>query len=264
VLRFTAIPDQNTTELEEKFRPLAEYLTRETGADIAYQPARDYQASVEMFANGDVGFAWYGGLTGVQARSKVPGARAVAQGDVDAEYYSYFIANSATGLQERDAFPTDINAYSFIFGSEQSTSGRLMPEYFIRKNTGKSPQEFFGRPVGFSGSHDKTLELVASGQYQVGVVNYKVYDQRVAEKKVDPNVVRIIWRTPRFADYNWTVRPDLDQKYASGVTDRLTRALLDIKDPALLAALPRQRLVPASNDAYDAITDVARQLDMLR
>ena len=263
-LKFTAIPDQNTTELQEKFKPLEQYLTKALGVPVQFVPARDYQASVEMFVNGDVDLAWYGGLTGVQARSKVAGARAIAQGDVDPQYYSYFVANRATGLTSSDAFPASIGTYTFTFGSEQSTSGRLMPEYFIRQNTGKAPQEFFQKPVGFSGSHDKTLELVASGQYQVGVVNYKVYDQRVKEKKVDPEVVRVIWRTPTYADYNWTVRPDLDERQGSGFTDRLTRALLDITDPALLAALPRERLVPASNDAYEAIRTVAQQLDMLR
>jgi phosphonate transport system substrate-binding protein len=263
-LRFTAIPDQNTTELQEKFAPLAAYLTQRLGAPVVYVPARDYQASIEMFVTGDVGLAWYGGLTGVQARDRVPGARAIAQGDVDSKYYSYFVAHKDTGLSASADFPAKIAQYTFTFGSEQSTSGRLMPEFFIREHTGKAPQEFFQKPVGFSGSHDKTLELVASGQYQVGVVNYKVYDDRVQQSKVDPNVVRIIWRTPQYSDYNWTVRPDLDQKYGEGFTERLAQALIGIEDSALLAALPRDRLVPASNDDYDSIRDVAKQLGMIR
>lgn len=263
-LRFTAIPDQNSTELQEKFAPLERHLSSVLGVPVQFVAARDYQASVEMFVNGDVDLAWYGGLTGVQARNKVPGARAIAQGDVDPQYYSYFVAHKDTGLVASDTFPASIARYTFTFGSEQSTSGRLMPEHFIREQTGRAPQEFFEKPVGFSGSHDKTLELVGSGQYQVGAVNYKVYDQRVKDGKVDPNVVRIIWRTPTYADYNWTVRPDVDAKRGSGFTEKLTRALLDIKDPALLAALPRERLVAASNDAYDAIRSVAQQLDMLR
>lgn len=262
-LRFTAIPDQNSTGLLAKFRPLEEYLAKALGVTVTYVPARDYQAAVEMFANGDVGLAWYGGLTGVQARRKVAGARAIAQGDVDAQYYSYIIAHRDTGLAPSDAFP-DIAKYAFTFGSEQSTSGRLMPEFFIREHTHKSPREYFAKPVGFSGSHDKTLELVASGQYQVGVVNYAVYDQRVAEKKIDPTIVRIIWRTPTYSDYNWTIRPDLDDTFGTAFSDRLKTALLDIEDPVLLAALPRQRLVPAANDNYTAIADVARQLDMIR
>ncbi len=262
-LAYTAIPDQNSTELIEKFRPLSQRLSKELGLTVEYVPARDYQASVEMFANGDVGLAWFGGLTGVQARARVPGARAIAQGDVDPGYYSYFIANKDTGLTRSDTFPTEISTYSFTFGSDSSTSGRLMPEYFIRKATGKSPKDFFQKPVGFSGSHDKTAELIATGQYQVGVINYKVYDQRVREGKTDPNVVRIIWQTPTFADYNWSARPDLDSVYGTGFSDRLAKALTSIDDPTVLAALPRKRLIPASNEQYTGILDVAKQLDMV-
>jgi phosphonate transport system substrate-binding protein len=263
-LRFTAIPDQNTTELQEKFKPLAAHLSGTLGLPVEYVPARDYQAAIEMFVNGDVALAWFGGLTGVQARNRVPGARAIAQGDADPSYYSYFIAHRDTGLTRSDEFPMGIGKYAFTFGSEQSTSGRLMPEYFIRKHTGKSPQEFFAKPVGFSGSHDKTAELVASGQYQVGVVNYKVFDQRVADGKTDPEVVRIIWQTPTYADYNWSIRPDLDERHGAGFAARLQTALVGIADPKLLAALPRDRLVPASNEEYESIREVAQQLDMLR
>jgi len=217
-----------------------------------------------MFVNGDVGLAWFGGLTGVQARNRVPGARAIAQGGVDPQYYSYFVAHRDSGLTRSEAFPQTIAKLSFTFGSESSTSGRLMPEYFIRQHTGKPPEEFFERPVGFSGSHDRTVELVASGQYQVGVVNYKVFDQRVAEGKTDPNVVRVIWQTPTYADYNWSVRPDLDDTFGAGFTDRLQNALLNIQDPTLLEALPRDRLVAATNEEFEGIREIAQQLDMLR
>lgn len=263
-LRFTAIPDQNTTELQEKFKPFEQHLTRVLGVAVEYLPARDYQAAVEMFVNGDVGLAWYGGLTGVQARARVPGARAIAQGDGDAGFYSYFIAHRDTGLIRSDQFPAAMQKHAFTFGPEQSTSGRLMPEYFIRQHTGRAPQEFFRAPPGFSASHDRTLELVASGQYPTGVVNHKVYDERVRQQRLDPDVVRVIWQTPPYADYNWTARPNLDGQYGAGFLERLTRALLEIDDPALLLALPRARLVAASNAEYDAISAVARNLDMLR
>lgn len=263
-LRFTAIPDQNTTELAEKFRPLAEHLSRELGVTVEYLPARDYQASVEAFKNGDVLLAWFGGLTGVQARHAVAGARAIAQGSADPKYYSYFIAHRDTGLERSADFPLGIARFRFTFGSESSTSGRLMPEYFIREHSGKAPAEFFAEPVGFSGSHDKTAELIESGQYQVGVINYKVYDRRVAEGTTDPEICRIIWQTPTYADYNWTAHPDLERAFGAGFTDRLQQALIAIDDPALLAALPRERLIPASNEEYAGIEEVAKDLDMLR
>lgn len=264
VLRFTAIPDQTSTELQEKFQPLAEHLSRQLGVTLEYVPARDYQAAVEMFKNGDVLLAWLGGLTGVQARQAVGGARAIAQGEEDPNYYSYFIAHKDTALELSQEFPVAIADLRFTFGSQSSTSARLMPEYFIRQNVGQSPQDFFSYPVGFSGSHDKTAELVESGQYQAGVINYRVYDRRVEEGKTDPDVCRIIWKTPAFADYNWTAHPELETIFGSGFTDRLQQALVQIEDPLLLVALPRNRLIPARNEDFEGIRQVAEELNMLR
>ena len=139
-----------------------------------------------------------------------------------------------------------------------------MPEYFISENSGQSPQEFFTHPVGFSGSHDKTAELVETGQYQAGVINYKVYDRRVEEGKTNPDVCRIIWKTPLFADYNWTAHPELETVFGVGFTDRLQQALIQIDDPLLLIALPRTRLIRARNQEFEGIRAVAEKLDMLR
>ena len=263
-LKFTAIPDQNSTELLEKFNPLAEYLSKKLGIQVEYVAARDYQASVEMFKNGDTQLAWFGGLTGVQARAAVDGAQAIAQGESDPRYYSYFIANKSTGLIKSDSFPADLGKFTFTFGSRSSTSGRLMPEFFIRKNTGKSPEELFEKPVGFSGSHDKTAELVCTGQYQVGAINYKVFDKMHAEGKIDGEKCAVIWTTPEYADYNWTVHPNVEKEFGSGFTQKLQKALVDINNPSLLSALPREKLIPAKNEEFAGIEKVARQLKMLR
>lgn len=263
-LRYAAIPDQNTTELAQRFQPLTAYLSAQLGVPVEYVPARDYQACVEMFRNGDIELAWFGGLTGVQARAAVPGARAIAQGVEDPNYYSYFIAHASTGLQESAAFPLELATLPFTFGSESSTSGRLMPEYFIRQATGKAPADFFTQPFGFSGSHDKTCELVAAGRFQAGVVNYKVYERRVREGTTDSAVVRVVWRTPTYADYNFTAHPRLETVYGAGFTDRLQGVLAGIKDPSLLAALPREALIPARDEEFAGIEAVARELGMVR
>jgi phosphonate transport system substrate-binding protein len=263
-LRFSAIPDQNTTELQEKFKPFADYLSRQLGVGVEYVPTRDYQATVETFKNGDILLAWFGGLTGVQARAAVPGSRAIAQGDTDPKYYSYFIANRSTGLTRKEEFPMEIAKFKFTFGSDSSTSGRLMPEFFIRQHSGKSPAEFFTAPVGFSGSHDKTAELVESGQYEVGVLNYLVYERRVKEGTTNPEVARIIWQTPTYVDYHWVAHPKIEQVFGEGFTEKIQQALIGITDPSLLAALPRERLIPAADQDYEQLRNVAEQLGMLR
>jgi len=122
---FSAIPDQGSTELGEKFDKIAVYLTEKLGVTVKYRAASDYGASVEMFKNGDIHLAWFGGLTGCQARAAVDGARAIAQGESDPNFYSYFIAHKDTGIEKSATFPTEIGKYAFTFGSQSSTSGRL-------------------------------------------------------------------------------------------------------------------------------------------
>lgn len=263
-LSFSAIPDQNTALLQQRFEPVAAYLSAELGVPVRYVPATDYTASVEMFRNGDVQLAWFGGLTGVQARAAVPGARAIAQGEADKAYTSYFIAHRSTGLVRSETFPLEIADLTFAFGSRSSTSGRLMPEFYLRQASGKAPQDFFVVAPAYSGAHDKTATLVAAGKVQAGVLNYQVYDTLVANGTISADDAPIIWQTPPYADYNFTAHPDLDARYGPGFVDKLQQALLGMTDPALLDALGRKALISADNADYTQIEQVARDLEMLR
>ena len=139
-----------------------------------------------------------------------------------------------------------------------------MPEFYIRENTGKSPKEFFSAQPGFSGSHDKTVELVESGQVQAGAVNFKVYDKRVAEGTTDSDVCRIVWETPKYADYNFTAHPVLDKTFGEGFIDKLQETLIAIDDPELLSAFPREALIEAKNEDFAGIEAVAKELGFLR
>jgi phosphonate transport system substrate-binding protein len=266
VLKFSAIPNQNATQLKEKFDPMALFLSAELGVPVEFVPSSDYKASVEMFKNGQIQLAWFGGVTGVQARAAVPGAQAIAQGEEDLAFKSYFIAHKDAGLTKSADFPMSISGMKFTYGSENSTSGRVMPSHFILEKTGKAAEEFFKEKPSFSGGHDKTCELVASGQFQVGVVDYKVYEARVKEGKTDPAVVSVIWETPAYADYNFTTHPALEKEYGAGFTAKLTAALFAIntKKPELLQAFPRTKLVPAKNEDFAVIEKICRQLGFLR
>ena len=261
-LKFTAIPDAGTKAMKEGFEALAKTLSTELGFQVEYSPANDYAASVSAIKNKDAYFAWFGGLTHVQCVNRVPGARAVAQGVEDAAFKTYFIANASTGLNESPDFPAGIAGKSFTFGSESSTSGRLMPEFFISQKLGKKPAETFSK-VGFSGSHDKTIEAVSSGAYEVGALNYKTWDTWVKDGKIDASKVKVIWTSPTYVDYNWTVHPDLDKDFGTGTSDKLTKAILAIKDPELLKLLKRSGFIPAKNEDYETIRTTAIGLGLM-
>jgi phosphonate transport system substrate-binding protein len=259
---FTAIPDQDEARLMERFGKVADYLSETLGVKTKYIPVKSYAAAVTAFRNDQVQLAWFGGLSGVRARLLVDGSEAIAQGVEDPNFETYFIAHSSTGLKESKDFPKQIEGMTFTFGSKGSTSGRLMPEYHIRQQFGKAPDEVFSK-VGFSGNHSKTVALVQSGAYQVGATNYKVWKRELAEGKIDPGKLSVIWKTPGYPDYQWTIRGDVDQRWGKGFKDKVQQALLDMKDPDLLASFPRKGFIPATNADYQPILDTAREIKLI-
>lgn len=265
VLYFSAIPDANKSDLAEKYGKIATHLSEELGITVEYKPSSSYGASVEAFKNGDIQLAWFGGVTGVQARQAVEGAEAIAQGKVDPEYISYFIAHVDSGIEPGDEFPMGLEGKTFTFGSSDSTSGRVMPEFFIRENTGKTPEEFFGHPNRFSNAHDLTALQVQEGTVDAGALSYKKYDKMVATGDIDPEVCRIVWRTPGYPDYNWTAHPVLDERYGAGFTKKLQDTLVAIDDAELLDALLRpEGMIPAQSSDFDAIAETMKVVDFAR
>lgn len=259
---FTAIPDQDESRLRERFDKVAAYLERQLDVEVRYVPVKSYAAAVTAFRNDQVQLAWFGGLSGVRARALVPGSEAIAQGEEDTAFRTYFIAHTSTGLEKSESFPKDMAGKTFTFGSKGSTSGRLMPEYHVRKEFGKAPDEVFGR-VGFSGDHSRTISLVQSGSYQVGAVNFQVWKKEVDAGVVDPHAVRVIWETPPYPDYQWTIRGDVNERFGDGFKAKVVEALLSMSDPSLLEAFPRSAFVPASNDDYKPIEETAKKIGLI-
>jgi phosphonate transport system substrate-binding protein len=264
-LVISGIPDQNASTLEQIFGLTARYLSRTTGLPVTYAPVTDYASIVTAFERGDVQLAWFGGLTHVQARAQVPGARAILQRPRDAEFHSVFIVGSnveATSLQ-------DLKGLSFTFGSESSTSGHVMPRFFLLEAGIDAERDFQGAP-SFSGSHDKTYKLVESGAFQAGALNEAVWQSAVTSGNVDTSRVRVLETSPAYFDYNWTVRPDLDQTFGQGTEDKITRALLDLRadmgdeERQLLELFATDQFVPTANENYAAIETVAEKIGVLR
>ena len=211
-LRLGAIPDQDPERLQRLHGALSDYLAGELGIAVRYVPVTDYAAAVSAFAAGDLDLVWFGGLTGVQARLQAPGATAIAQRDIDAEFHSVFIAHADSEIEPFDDLEglRALAGRTFTFGSESSTSGRLMPQHFMAE-AGLALTDLAGEP-GFSGSHDATIQLVEAGSYEVGALNEQVWLARMDEGEIDGDRVHEIWRTPPYFDYHWVMRGDVDTR----------------------------------------------------
>ncbi|ASC74094.1 putative selenate ABC transporter substrate-binding protein [Halomicronema hongdechloris C2206] len=264
-----AIPDQDPEKLQRLYGKLVDYLSAELGVPVEYQPVTDYGAAVTAFRVGDLDLVWFGGLTGVQARLQVEGAQAIAQRDIDAEFHSVFIANTDSGIDPINDISglSVFNGHSFTFGSESSTSGRLMPQHFLQQ-AGVSLEDFKGE-VGFSGNHDATIKLVEAGTYEAGALNEQVWLTRLEAGEVDQSRVRVIWRTPAYYDYHWVIHPAVTDRYGAGFIDRVQQAFLDLdasvpEHQAILELFGAETFMATENANYEQIEAVGRAIGKIQ
>lgn len=266
-LRISAIPDQDPDALTEREEAFAAHLAQVLGVDVEYVPVPDYSASVSLFGAGDLDLVFYGGLTGVQAQLQNPEATVVAQRDIDPVFTSIFIANADAGIEPLDSVDglTVFADKRFTFGSETSTSGRLMPSYFLSQ-AGVAESDLAGEP-GFSGSHDSTIELVTSGSYEAGALNSQVWRSRMEEGTVDTEKVVMVLESPEYHDYHWLLRGDVDERFEEGSTQKLTDAMLAMHESeeglAVVESYGAEKFIAASREDYQQIEEVARELGLV-
>jgi phosphonate transport system substrate-binding protein len=258
VLRVSAIPDEAPTELQRKFAPLGKYLEKELGMKVSFVPVSDYAAVVESLATKKLDLAWLGGFTFVQAKIRTGGtAIPLVQREEDAKFTSRFIT-----ADEKIRTLADTKGKTFAFGAPSSTSGHLMPRYFLMQDGINADKDF--KNVAFSGAHDATVAFVAAGKADAGVLNASVWEKMVEQKKVDPKV-HVIATTPPYFDYNWTVRGDLDPALVRKISDAFLK--LDAKNPEHAEILGLQRaskFIPTKKENYEGIEQAAKAAGLLK
>ena len=258
VFRITAIPDESPTELARKATPLMQYLQAQLGMKVEFTPVTDYAAAVEALVNKKVEMAWFGGFTFVQANARSGGKMIpLVQREEDEKFRSVFITSDPNIKTLADLKGKDVS-----FGSQSSTSGHLMPRSFLLQ-AGIDPDKDFKR-VAYSGAHDATAAAVAAGKVRAGALNISVWERLVSEKKVDAEKVRVIFTTPPYYDYNWTVHADLPV----AVRAKLSKALLALsRDTAqgkhILELQRATRFVPTKAENYKGIEAAALSAGLL-
>lgn len=267
VFKIGAIPDQNVAELNKSMETMAKHLSEKTGLDVQFVPSVDYAALVTAFERGEMQLVWFGGLTGVQARAVAQGSDAIAQRPIDAQFKSVFITQKNMNLTKIE----DVKGKTFTFGSESSTSGSLMPRYFLTQ-AGINPETDFNGKPNYSGSHDKTIKLVESGAFETGALNISVWEKAIKEGTVDLNKVKVFYTTPEYYDYHWTInKPEnIDKVYGEGTKDKIKEAILSMslengkEQEEVLKFFQTDKFIETKNENYKAIEEVAKSLGMVK
>jgi phosphonate transport system substrate-binding protein len=204
-LKISAIPDADAKKIEDRSNQFGAWLSKKIGIPVKFVPSKDYAASVTALATGQIDMVWYGAVTSVQAEKQcTEGVTFVACRDIDLAFETYFIANKNTGVEsiaDLKALKDKASGRTFTFGSTGSTSGHVMPRWFMHK-AGYKPEDVF-KSVAYSGSHDKTLDQVNEGSVDFGALNFATYNAAKDERKANVN---LIYKTPSYVDYVWVAR----------------------------------------------------------
>jgi phosphonate transport system substrate-binding protein len=259
VLRVGILPDVGVDNLHQRYDPLLNYLSAETGLEYKLVHAENYAGLLRLFHDQDVDLAYFGGYTFVRAQAFF-GARPLVMREIDTRFTSLFLVrgeNSALQL-------ADFKNKAFSFGSELSTSGHLMPRHFLQVEKQVVPEQFFSK-VHYSGAHDKTAYLVRDGKVDLGVANAEIILAMIKDGRLKQGEIRTLWQTPPYPDYVWTVHDYLDEDVKTQLRNAFLKLDNNDKDHnKILSRLGARFFLPAGAGDFTRLKRVAESLGLLQ
>lgn len=204
IIRVGVLPDESLEILRTRYEPLLEYLSQDTGLEFQLILPSDYPDLTRLFRDREIDLAYFGGLTFVQMH-KYHGAKPLVMRDIDTRFTSYFLVKSNSQARNLKEFEGKV----FSFGNRLSTSGHLMPRYFIQQELNTDPSQFFSE-VRFSGAHDQSAYDVRDGQADLAVANAQIIKGMYADGRLVEGDIGVLKETPPYPDYVWSVHEDMD------------------------------------------------------
>ena len=257
ILRVSLLPGVSDSEkLHSSFLPLLRYLEQELNINVVWVRVDSYQEQLDKFHRNELDLALFGGYTFIKAQLR-DNADPLVMRDIDFQFTSYFLVasdNKATKISE-------LKGRSFSFGSALSTSGHIMPRFFLSTQD-IVPETFFSE-VNYSGAHDLTARWVQEKRVDVGAVNSLTVDRMFKEKKLSKDKVKILWKTPPYPDYVWAARRGLPERLKAKIIEAFVKLSPDNRQHRdLLEHTGANYYLPASAGDFEPIRKIALQLDM--
>ena len=257
LLRLGMIPSTDPGKIVRESQPLVKYLENATHSKVELVVPTNYAAVVEAIANDKVDIAYLGGFTFVQASGRA-GVQPLVQRERDQNFHSVFITQPGSGITSLG----DLKGHSFTFGDVNSTSGHLMPAYYMRE--AKVDPKVLTKAL-YSGGHDATALAVANRKVDAGAMDELVFANMMKNGKITAEQVKVFYTTPAFYDYVWAARKGLDPKMSAAFSDaflKLDPSTAD--DKALLDMLNATKYVRAENSSYDKLRQAAAEEGLLK
>jgi len=261
-LEFGIISTESQDNLKPKWEPFLAAMEEGIGRPVEGFFATDYAGVIEAMGAGKIQLAWYGGKSYIEAAERSD-AEAFAQtvaSDGSKGYYSHLITNKDNPILESidteagdgDQFVVaNADSLTFAFNDPNSTSGFLVPSYYVFASNGVNPEQAFSELV-YAGSHEATAQAVANDQVDVATNNS---ESLVDLAKSDPAAlenIQVIWTSP--------VIPSDPLAYRNDLPDCLKAELQEFfysyKDEAVLGDLEWQGFDEADDTTWNTVREL--------
>lgn len=250
------IPEMNVFKQQERFRPLAEYLTKKTGLKVNITILSRYGNIIERFTAEKMDGAFFGSFTGALAVEKLdaePIARPVNL-DGSSTYHGYLFVRKDGGIKG----PEGMRGKKMAFVERATTAGYIFPVAYLRQHGVKDFKTFF-KEFYFTGSHDAAIYAVLDKKADVGASKHSIFDRvRKTDPRVDKELV-ILAESAKVPSNGICVRKGLDRR----IKENLKNALLNIdKDPEGKKVLERfgaLKFIETTREDYKIVSRLANE-----
>lgn len=261
-IEFGIISTESADNLKPQWEPMLEAMSEEIGRPVIGFYATDYAGVIEAMGAGKVQLAWYGGKSYIEAAARSDAeafAQTVAE-DGSKGYYAHLITNKDNPIVadidleagNGDQYVVENAAdLTFAFNDPNSTSGYLVPRYYVFAQNGVDPDTAFEQLV-FSGSHEATALAVAENQVDVATNNSESL-ARLEETAPDAlENIQVIWTSPLIPSDPLAYRNDLPDCLKADIQE----FFYNYDDAEVLGGLGWSALVPADDAGWNPIREL--------
>jgi phosphonate transport system substrate-binding protein len=248
-LNFGIIATEKAGALRQMWEPFLDDMSRAIGVKVNGFYATDYAGIIEAQRFNKVQIAWSGNRSAMDAVDRSGGEVFAQFVDLDGTpgYYSYLITHRDSGITSLDQVLKNGKSYSFGIGDPASTSGTLVPTYYVFTMNGLDPRTHF--KVSRSSNHEGNFLAVLNRQVDVATSNSEM-TEKVREKNPERmEQIRILWTSPLIPRDPLVWRKDLPADMKKKVQAFVVGYGKDAREKEILKNMYRLAGFKASTDA---------------
>ncbi len=248
-LNFGIIATEKAGALRQMWEPFLDDMSRAVGVKVNGFYATDYAGIIEGQRFNKVQVAWYGNKSAIDAVDRANGEVFAQFVDLDGTpgYYSYLIAHKDSGIHSLEQVLKNGKDYSFGIGDPSSTSGNLVPTYYVFTRNNLDPKSHF--KVTRASNHEGNFLAVLNRQVDVATTNSELTLKMKEKSPEKLEQIRILWTSPLIPRDPLVWRKDLPADLKKKIQDFVVGYGKTEREKEILKNMYRLAGFRASTDA---------------